>query len=231
MRNSVPFCPLQRVLAAAEPSQERRHTFLYLPLLMVFSPCLEESLVVFVRLVEDKMGVWYGCGWKRASLEILLFSFSLNAFRFWVVFSKYCFSFCLFIHLSLCSHVSSLKFSFLLKSLPAVCSTLSAVWRRQWHPTPVLLPGKIPWTEEPGRLQSMGHEESDTTERLHFHFSLSCFGEGNGNPLQYSCLENPRDGGAWWGAISGVTQNQTRLKRLSSSSSSGSCDGVTSHGL
>ena len=56
---------------------------------------------------------------------------------------------------------------------------------------------KIPWTEEPGRLQSMGRKESDTTERLHFHFSLSCIGEGNGNPLQYSCLENPRDKGAW----------------------------------
>ena len=57
------------------------------------------------------------------------------------------------------------------------------------------------------------------TERLHFHFSLSCIGEGNGNPLQCSCLENPRDGGAWWAAISGVAQSQTRLKRLSSSSS------------
>ena len=57
------------------------------------------------------------------------------------------------------------------------------------------------------------------TERLHFHFSLSCIGEGNGNPLQYSCLENPRDGGAWWAAIYGVAQSQTRLKRLSSSSS------------
>ena len=64
-----------------------------------------------------------------------------------------------------------------------------------------------------------GHEESDTTERLHFRFSLSCIGEGNGNPLQSSCLENPRDGGAWWAAVSGVTQSQTRLKRLSSSSS------------
>ena len=53
---------------------------------------------------------------------------------------------------------------------------------------------KIPWTEEPGRLQSMGSLESDTTERLHFHFSLSRTGEGNGNPLQRSCLENPRDG-------------------------------------
>ena len=58
----------------------------------------------------------------------------------------------------------------------------------------------------------------DTTERLHFHFSLSCIGEGNGNPLQCSCLENPRDGGAWWAAVYGVAQSRTRLKRLSSSS-------------
>ena len=63
-----------------------------------------------------------------------------------------------------------------------------------------------------------GREESDTTERLPFHFSLSCIGEGNGNPLQYSCLENPRDGGAWWAAVYGVTQSRTQLKRLSSSS-------------
>ena len=92
-------------------------------------------------------------------------------------------------------------------------------WRRQWHPTPVLLPGKshgerslvgcIPW----------GLEESDTTERLHFYFSLSCIGEGNGNPLQCSCLDNLRDRGAWWAAVYGVAQSQTRLKRLSSSSS------------
>ena len=64
-----------------------------------------------------------------------------------------------------------------------------------------------------------GREESDTTERLHFHFSLSCMGEGNGNPLQCSCLENPRDGGASWAAIYGVAQSQTRLKQLSISSS------------
>ena len=64
-----------------------------------------------------------------------------------------------------------------------------------------------------------GREESDTTERLPFHFSLSCIGEGNGNPLQCSCLENPRDGGAWWAAVYGVSQSRTQLKRLSSSSS------------
>jgi len=78
---------------------------------------------------------------------------------------------------------------------------------------------KIPWTEEPGGLQSKGSLESDTTEELHFHFSLSCIGEGNGKPLQCSCLENPRDGGAWWAAVYGVAQSQTQLKRLSSSSS------------
>ena len=65
-------------------------------------------------------------------------------------------------------------------------------------------------------------EGSDTTKRLHFHFSLSCIGEGNGNPLQCSCLENPRDSGAWWAAVYGVAQSRTRLKRLSSSSSSSS---------
>ena len=79
---------------------------------------------------------------------------------------------------------------------------------------------KIPWAEEPGGLQSRGHEELDTTEWLHFHFSLSCIREGNGSPLQCSCLENPRDGGAWWAAIYGVAQSRTRLKWLSSSSSS-----------
>ena len=77
---------------------------------------------------------------------------------------------------------------------------------------------KIPWMEEPGRLQSMGLLELDTIERLHFHFSLSYIREGNGNPLQCSCLENPRDGGAQWAAIFGVAQNRTRLKLLSSSS-------------
>ena len=94
---------------------------------------------------------------------------------------------------------------------------LSIPWRRQWHPTPVTLAWKIPWMEEPGRLQSS--EELDTTERLHFHFSLSCTGEGNGNPLQCSCLENPRDDGAWRAAVYGVTQSQTWLKWLSSKTS------------
>ena len=77
---------------------------------------------------------------------------------------------------------------------------------------------KIPWTEEPGGLQSMRSLRVGQTERLHFQFSLSYIGEGNGNPLQCSCLENPRDGGAWWAAVYGVAQSQTQLKRLSSSS-------------
>ena len=94
--------------------------------------------------------------------------------------------------------------------------------RRQWHPTPVLLPGKSHGWRSLVGWSPWGHKESDTTERLHFHFSLSRIGEGNGNPLQCSCPENPRDGGAWWAAIYGVSQNRTWLKRLSSSSSSSS---------
>ena len=90
--------------------------------------------------------------------------------------------------------------------------------RRQWHPTPVLLPGKSYGQRSPVGCSPWGCEESDTTEWLHFLFSLSCIGEGNGNPLQSSCLENPRDGGAWWAAVYGVTQSRTWLKRLSSSS-------------
>ena len=90
--------------------------------------------------------------------------------------------------------------------------------RRQWHPTPVLLPGKSHWRWSLVGCSAWGRKESDATERLHFHFSLSCTGEGNGNPLQCSRLENPRDGEAWWAAVYGVTQSRIRLKWLSSSS-------------
>ena len=90
---------------------------------------------------------------------------------------------------------------------------------RQWHSTPVLLPGKSHGRRSLVGCSPWGHEELGMTERLHFHFSLSCIGEGNDNPLQCSCLENPRDGGAWWAAVYGVTQSWTRLKRFSSSSS------------
>ena len=95
---------------------------------------------------------------------------------------------------------------------------LKASWRRQWHPTPVLLPGKFHGQRSLVGCSLWGREESDRTEQLHFLFSLSCIGEGNGNPLQCSCLENPRDGGAWWAAVYGVAQSRTRLKRLSSKS-------------
>ena len=93
------------------------------------------------------------------------------------------------------------------------------VWRKQWHPTPVLLPGKSHERRSLMGCSPWGHKELDRTEQLHFHFSLSCIGEGNGNPLQCSCLENPRDGGPWWAAVSGVAQSRTRLKWLRSSSS------------
>jgi len=100
--------------------------------------------------------------------------------------------------------------------------SLHVIRRRQWHPTPVLLLGKSHGRRRPVGCSSWGRYESDTTERLHFHFSLSCIGEGNGNPLQCSCLGNPRDGAAWWAAVSGVAQSRTRLKQLSNSSSSSS---------
>ena len=91
--------------------------------------------------------------------------------------------------------------------------------RRQWHPTQVLLPGKSHGWRSLVGCSPWGCYKSGTTERLHFHFSLSCIGEGHGNPFQCSCLENPRDTGAWWAAIYGVAQSRARLKRLSSSSS------------
>ena len=81
------------------------------------------------------------------------------------------------------------------------------VWRRQWQPTPVLLPGKSHGRRSLVGCSPWGCKESDTTEWLHFHVSLSCIREGNGNPFQCSCLENPRDGGAWWAAIYGITQS------------------------
>ena len=82
-------------------------------------------------------------------------------------------------------------------------------WRRQWHPSPVLLPGKSHGRRSLKGCSPWGRKESDMTEQLHFHFSLSCIGEGNRNPLQCSCLENPRAWGAWWAAVYGVTQSQT----------------------
>ena len=91
-------------------------------------------------------------------------------------------------------------------------------WRRKWQPTPVFLPGKSHGWRSLVGCSPWGRKDSDMSEWLHFHFSLSCIGEGNGNPLWCSCLKIPRDGGAWWAAVSGVTQGRTQLKRLSSSS-------------
>ena len=79
-------------------------------------------------------------------------------------------------------------------------------WRRRWYRTPVLLPGKSHGQRSLVGCSPWGREELDTTEQLPSHFSLSCIGEGNGNPLQCSCLENPRNGGAWWADIYGVAQ-------------------------
>ena len=100
--------------------------------------------------------------------------------------------------------------------------TLAGIWAglktvRWWHPTPVLLPGKSHGRRSLVGCSPWGREESDTTEQLHFHFSLSCIGDGYGNPVQCSCLENPRDGGAWWAAVYGVAQSRTRLKWFGSS--------------
>ena len=100
--------------------------------------------------------------------------------------------------------------------------------RRQWYPIPVLLPGKSHGQRSLVGSSPRCHKESDTTEWLHFHFLLSCTGEGNGNPLQCSCLENPRDGGAWWATVYEVALSWTWLKWLSSSSSSLWWDGIFS---
>ena len=118
--------------------------------------------------------------------------------------------------------------------LPELSQVISYKWDLSGfvhvlHPTPVLLPGKSHGQRSLVGCSPWGRWGSDMTERLHFHFSLWCIGEGNGNPLQCSCLENPRDGGAWWAAFYGVTQSRTRLKWLSSSSSSSCTDGPTSH--
>ena len=130
---------------------------------------------------------------------------------------------------------------------PAIPCSRGSSWPKNWTWVSCMA-GRFFTTEPPGKLQNSmnyayspeggpgnpllyywvswwlsgpwGHWESDTTEWPHFHFSLSCIGEGNGNPLQCSCLENPRDGGAWWAAVYGVAQSWTRLKRLSSSSNS-----------
>ena len=88
-------------------------------------------------------------------------------------------------------------------------ASLEGPRRRQWQPTPVLLPGKSHGWRSLVGCRPWGREELDATERLHFHFSLSCIGEGNGNPLQCSWLENPREEETWWAAIYGVAESDT----------------------
>ena len=120
---------------------------------------------------------------------------------------------------------TSSRFSYFHVVVTSSFSVLYAFfWRRQWHPTPVLLPGNSHGRRSLVGCRPWSREESDMTERLHFHFSLSCIGEGNVNPLQCSCLGNPRDRGAWWAAVYGVAQSWTILKRFSSSSSKFICN-------
>ena len=107
---------------------------------------------------------------------------------------------------------------FLFLSGRHICWLEQQQYYRTTRKPPVLLPGKSHGRRSLVGCSPWGRQESDTTERLPFHFSLSCIGEGYGNPLQYSCLENPRDRGAWWAAVYGVAQSRTRLMRLSSSS-------------
>ena len=111
---------------------------------------------------------------------------------------------------NMCIHI----YAYIYICIIYVC--IHTYWRRQWQPTPVLLPGKSHGRRSLVGCSPWGREESDTTERLPFHFSLSCIGEGNGNPLRCSSLENPRDGRAWWAAVYGVAQSRTWLKWLSS---------------
>ena len=120
------------------------------------------------------------------------------------------------LHFRLCNSASIFERHVYQAPLTWTCQVFSL------HPTPVLLPGKSHGRRSLVGCSPWDHEESDTTEQLHLHFALSCIGGGNGNPLQCSCLENPRDCGAWWATIYGVAQSRTLLKRLSSSSSSSS---------
>ena len=106
------------------------------------------------------------------------------------------------------------------KAMRKNAQTTTQLHASQWHPTPALLPGKSHGWRSLVGSSPWGRWGLDTTEPLHFHFSLSCIGKGNGNPLQCSCLENLRDREAWWAAVYGVAQSRTRLKRFSSSSSS-----------
>ena len=130
-----------------------------------------------------------------------LYLIAIKEFSLWIILCSVCVAALLYV----------LEKEYTLRFLPLK----DIIWRRQWHLTPVHLPGKSHGRKSLVGCSPWGREELDTTERLHFHFSLFCIGEGNGNPLQCSCLENPRDGGAWCAAVSGVAQSRTQLKWLS----------------
>ena len=137
---------------------------------------------------------------------------------FFIIFINYTLSSVISLGIKLIRHSGWIGWTFILtivfqRDCISFISISSAM-----EPTPVLLPGKSHGRRSLVDSSPWGLEESDMTERLYFHFSLSCLGEGNGNPLQCSCLENPRDRGAWWAAVYGVAQSRTRLKQLSSSS-------------
>ena len=132
---------------------------------------------------------------------------------------------------SILSHVSIVSSFLFLNSIPLNCNTISKIihtlvdicryiLEKAMAPHSSTVTWKIPWTEEPDRLQSMGSLRVRHDWATSLSLFLSCIGEGNGNQLQCSCLESPRDSRAWWAAVYGVTQSRTRLKRLSSSSSS-----------
>ena len=162
---------------------------------------------------------WLGRGVSELGEEPLLTGARVTELPGLCALKCVCVCVCVCVHACTCVHVYVWGHYIKLKS-----KYRWSLWRRKWHPTPVLLPGKSQgWVSLVG-CSPWGLEESDMTEQPHFHFSLSCIGEGNGNPLHCSCLENPRDGGAWWAAVYGVTQSRTQLKRLSSSSSSCALD-------
>ena len=151
-------------------------------------------------------------------VDSLLLSYQ-EALQSHLRFPKYT---CVFLHLHVFFHavfsawIPPLSSAITYISFRSQSNELSALhkpdWRRQWHPTPVLLPGKSHGWRSLVGCSPWGRYELNSTARLHFHFLLLCIGGGNGNPLQYSCLENPKDGGAWWAAIYGVAQSWTRLK-------------------
>ena len=153
-------------------------------------------------LVPNQGSNLFPLNWKCRVLTTGLPERSLSPFVFGVDFFCCCWQ----------NNVSAFYFNIIYLFLQINLS----IQRRQWRPTPVLLPGKSHGWRSLVGCSPWGLYESDTTQRLHFHIFLSCIGEGNGNPLQYSCLENPRDGGPCWAAVYGVAQSRTQLKRLSS---------------